>query len=426
MDSGAGLVMLSGFGAVPPRIRWSASGAEMNVTSTPPVVLHVRVVTGTGGGPEKTILNSPRLLADRGFAGLCVFLHPPGDPGAGDLRRRGLDAGTEILTLPDRGLRDLSVVRSLARLCRERNVRIWHGHDYKSNVLGLLLRPFHRMRLTTTVHGWVDKTGRMPLYTRVDKAALRGYRRILCVSPDLVEECIAAGLRRDRLELLENAIDVQANRPADAAERAAARASLDLPEGRFVVLGVGRLNPEKAFDRLIDAVAALRSSGTDAELLIAGDGAERAALQARIDRRPEPDRFRLLGYRTDVNRLLAAADAFCLSSLREGLPNVVLEAMARGVPVAATAIAGVPRLIADGSDGLLVPPADAPALTAALTRLAADPALRRRLGDAGRSTVEARYSFAARMDRVAAVYDELLSGEGERGAAQPTASTETA
>ncbi|QDT14160.1 glycosyltransferase [Alienimonas californiensis] len=388
-----------------------------------PVVLHVRVVTGTGGGPEKTILNSPRLLADRGYAGLCVFLHPPGDPGIEDLRRRGRAAGTEIVAMPDRGLRDLSVVRSLVRLCREREVRIWHGHDYKSNVLGLLVRPFHRMELVTTVHGWVDKTGRMPLYTRIDKAALRFYRRILCVSPDLVEECAAAGLRRDRLELVENAIDVEANRPPTAAERAASRERLDLPEGRFVVLGVGRLNPEKAFDRLIDAVAALRADGVDAELLIAGDGAERAALQTRIDALPKPARFRLLGYRTDVNDLLAAADAFCLSSLREGLPNVVLEAMARGLPVAATAIAGVPRLIADGETGLLVPPADTPALTAALARLADDEVQRRRLGEEGRATVETRYSFAARMDRVAAAYDELVV---KFRLAQPSESTEPA
>ena len=374
----------------------------------PPTVLHVRVVTGTGGGPEKTILNSPRLLAERGYEGLCVFLHPPGDPGIEDLRRRGREAGTEIVALPDRGAKDVSVVRGLVRLCRERNVRVWHGHDYKSDVLGPLVRPFHRMELVTTVHGWVDKTGRMPLYTKIDKASLRFYRRVLCVSPDLVEECAAAGLGRERLELVENAIDVEANRPPTPAERAAARAALDLPDGRFVVLGVGRLNPEKAFDRLIDAVAALRTGGVDAELLIAGDGAERASLRERIDRLPEPDRFRLLGYRTDVNRLLAAADAFCLSSLREGLPNVVLEAMARAVPVAATAIAGVPRLVTDGADGLLVPPADANALAAALTCLAGDADLRRRLARAGRATVETRYSFAARMDRVAAVYDELL------------------
>ena len=386
----------------------------MPTADAPPTVLHVRVVTGTGGGPEKTILNSPRLLAERGYRGVCVFLHPPGDPGIEDLRRRGREAGTEILAVPDRGAKDLSVVRALARICREERVRIWHGHDYKSDVLGPLVRAVHRMALVTTAHGWVDQTGRMPLYTKIDKAALRAYRRILCVSPDLVEECAAAGLRRDRLELVENAIDVQTNRPPDPAERAAARAGLGLPDGRFAVLGAGRLNPEKAFDRLIDAVAALRGRNVDAELLIAGDGAERGALQKRIDALPEPARFRLLGWRSDVPRLLAAADAFCLSSLREGLPNVVLEALARGVSVAATAIAGVPRVIQDGANGLLVPPADAPALAAALARLAGDAGLRGRLGAAGRRTVEERYSFAARMDRVARIYDEGLGRAGGR------------
>ena len=373
-----------------------------------PTVLHVRVVTGRGGGPEKTILNSPRLLAPRGYRGLCAFLHPPGDAGIDDLRRRGREAGTEIVAVPDAGARDLSVVRTLVRLCREHDVTVWHGHDYKSNVLGPLVRAARRMALVTTAHGWVDRTGRMPLYTRIDKAAMRAYRRVLCVSPDLVEECAAAGLRRDRLTLLENAIDVDAHRPPTPGERAAARRDLGVPDGRFLVLGVGRLNPEKAFDRLIDAAAALRDRGVDAELLIAGDGVERDALKRRVDASSDPARVRLLGYRADVPRLLAAADAFCLSSLREGLPNVVLEAMAGGAAVVATDIAGLPRVVADGGNGLLVPPGDAAALADALARLATDAPFRGRLAAAGRRTVEERYSFAARMDRVAAVYDELL------------------
>jgi glycosyltransferase involved in cell wall biosynthesis len=110
-------------------------------------------------------------------------------------------------------------------------------------------------------------------------------------------------------------------------------------------------------------------------------------------------------------------DVFALSSLREGLPNVVLEAMALETPVVATRVAGVPRLVHDGETGLLVEPGDLDQLAGALARLLADAALRARLARAGRRTVEAGYSFAARMDKVRALYDGLL-GRAARGGAR--------
>jgi glycosyltransferase involved in cell wall biosynthesis len=108
-----------------------------------------------------------------------------------------------------------------------------------------------------------------------------------------------------------------------------------------------------------------------------------------------------------------AMDVFALSSIREGLPNVVLEAMSLGAPVVATRIAGVPTLVRDGSDGLLVEPGNLAQLKAAIGRLVDDTSLRRALAESGRKTIEERFSFARRMEKVAAVYDRLL-GRGYR------------
>ncbi|MGL4462000.1 MAG: glycosyltransferase, partial [Planctomycetia bacterium] len=129
-----------------------------------PFVLHVRVVTGAGGGPDKTVLNSPRYLRPLGYDAVCAFLHPPGDPGVEILRQRAdrWDAPTEMI--PDRGPLDFESTLHLLNLCRRRRVSIWHGHDYKSNAIGLLLRRFHPMKLVTTVHGWVRHTKRTKLY----------------------------------------------------------------------------------------------------------------------------------------------------------------------------------------------------------------------------------------------------------------------
>ena len=121
---------------------------------------------------------------------------------------RELEAPFE--SVPDRGPWDWRVVTRLLSLCRRERVAIWHGHDYKSNALGLLLKRFWPMRLVTTVHGWVRRTARTPIYYRVDKFCLPLYQKVICVSDDLVAECRRAGVPRKRCVLLENGIDLPA------------------------------------------------------------------------------------------------------------------------------------------------------------------------------------------------------------------------
>src|SRR5207253_2817279 len=177
---------------------------------------------------------------------------------------------------------------------------------------------------------------------------------------------------------------------ADAKRRAG------LPAGRLVVAAVGRLSAEKGFDLLIRAAHRLLCAGRDLELRIAGDGDAELQLQSLIAELGVADRVRLLGYQSDPRPLYEAADVFALSSLREGLPNVVLEAMALEVPVVATRVAGVPRLIVSERNGLLVEPSRPETLAKALARLLQSPELRARFQAAGRLTVQRRFSFAAR------------------------------
>ena len=372
-----------------------------------PMVLHVRVVTGHGGGPEKTILNSPRFLRKLGYQSKLAYLHPPGDPGIEVLAARGRALDAEVLSICDRGPLDLSVIRRLLHICREQRVEIWHAHDYKSNLLGLLLRPFHRMRLVTTLHGWTNMSGRMPLYAKIDKWCLKYYRAAICVSRDLVEECRQHRVPSERCHLVHNAIDTEDYRRQHS--MAEARRQLGAPEKGLLVGAVGRLSPEKGFDLLIRAAAELRRSGHDLSLWIAGDGDARRDLARLIDELGAGDYVRLLGHIADPKLFYQAMDVFALSSIREGLPNVLLEAMALGAPVVATRVAGVPTLIEDGDSGLIVEPGSTAALVDGLRRLAGDAALRQRLSAAGRQRVEREFSFARRMEKIVAIYDEVLA-----------------
>jgi len=376
-----------------------------------PLILHVRVVCGTGGGPEKTILTSPRYLTPFGYDALCAYLHPPGDPGFETLRQRAEKLGAPLVGIADRGAWDVSVVGKMLAVCREHQVDIWHGHDYKSNLLGLILRRFWPMRLVSTVHGWGALVRLTPWYYKIDRLCLRKYDRILCVSDDLVTQCVASGISAERCELIENAIETDRYQRRQSAQ--AAKRQLGFNPERLLIGAIGRLSAEKNFPAIIRAVERLVGEGRNVELVIIGEGEQRGPLESLIDEWRLKDRVRLLGHRSDLIELYEALDLFVLSSLREGLPNVLLEAMAMEVPVISTAIAGIPRLIEHEVNGLLVKPEDLEGLTVALGRLLDDPDCRRRLAAAARHTIETRYSFTARMAKVRAVYERLLGATPE-------------
>jgi glycosyltransferase involved in cell wall biosynthesis len=381
--------------------------AGPSVRREPVVVFDTRVVTGSGGGPDKTILNSPRYLTREGYRMLCGYLHPPGDPGYVEIERKAERYAAPLVSIPDRGPWDWRVVRELLAVCKRERVAIWHGHDYKTNALGLLLKRLWPMRLVTTVHGWVHHTARTPLYYRIDKVCLPRYERVVSVSDDLFEACARAGVKPERNVLLENAIDTDDYVRRSAV--AAAKAKLGLPVDGLVIGAVGRLEPEKAFDVLIGSVKDLRDRGHDVRLVLVGEGSDRERLTSLAAGYGMADRVRLAGWQSDVKGYFEAMDVFALSSLREGLPNVLLEAMAMEVACVATRIAGIPKVVTDGENGRLVPPGDRAALTAALHAVCADAPGRERLKYAGRRTVETRFSFPVRMTKLARIYDDLLA-----------------
>lgn len=374
--------------------------------TTPPVILDARVIAGAGGGPDKTILNTPRFLEPAGYRMLCAYLRPPGDPGFEAIRRKAAALHAPLVEIDDTGPLDWRVVPRLLEVCRRERVTVWHGHDYKTNALGLVLKRFWPMRLATTVHGWVHRTRRTPLYYLIDRLTLRHYELVIAVSPDLYGLCRTAGVPRRRCVLLENGIDLDDFARRHSVEEAKRR--LGLPADRPLVGAAGRLSAEKGFLHLIRAADRLVREGLDLGLVILGEGDQHAELESTIAALGRGDRFRLAGFQADPRGWFEAMDVFALSSLREGLPNVLLEALALEVPTVATRIAGVPRLLRDRANGLLVEPGDEASLAATLRELLGDASLRERLARAGRQTVEAGYSFRRRIDRLQTLYEVLL------------------
>ncbi|HEX2142116.1 MAG TPA: glycosyltransferase [Candidatus Limnocylindria bacterium] len=231
-----------------------------------------------------------------------------------------------------------------------------------------------------------------------------------------VSDEVAASVRtayrppRRRLATIPNGVDV--DRYGYEVDRAAVRRSLGLPAESRLVIVVAKLFRQKGHDVLL---AALRSRPLpdDIGVLFAGEGPERRALEASISAMGLDGRVLLLGERPDVADLLAASDLFVLPSLWEGLPMALLEAMASGLPVVATDVAGSRQVVVDGESGRLVPPADPEALRTAIDELLANPVLLSTMGRAARQRVVASFSSATQAAQHAALYAQCLAQRGD-------------
>ncbi|MBE2294244.1 MAG: glycosyltransferase [Phycisphaerales bacterium] len=180
----------------------------------------------------------------------------------------------------------------------------------------------------------------------------------------------------------------------------------------FEIICVGRLTPAKGQSILLEAMARLRAQGREIHLRIVGDGPDRMILERMVIERGLQDAVVFEGAvnQDRIRALYAAADAFALASFAEGIPVVLMEAMAMTIPCVSTRITGIPELIRDGQDGLLVAPSDAEELAVALARLMDDAELRRRLGEAGRARVENKYNLHRNIERLATIFRRRLCG----------------
>lgn len=361
-------------------------------------IMHLRTVVGSGGGPEKTILSSPRFLPEDDV--VLVYVRPRDDPDF-DLVERAEAAGATLIDIPESSGFDPRTVIRLRKEIAAFRPDIVHAHDYKTNLLGLLCRP-KQSKLLTTVHGYVSRGGKLEVYYYLDRFALRRMDYVIAVSEDLEHHVVEMGVDRERVCTIDNAIDEDLFQRRRTSREA--RVELGLHPDRLLIGGVGRLATEKGFDLLIDATEQLIKAGMDLELVIIGEGDQRQALEAQIASTDYSDRMHLLGYRSDTLQLYEAMDLFVLSSLREGLPNVVLEAMAMDVPVVATNIAGVPKLIRDQHNGLLIREGEVEPLRVAMAELIENSGKREALARQARETIVESFSFSARMAKMREIY----------------------
>jgi glycosyltransferase involved in cell wall biosynthesis len=369
------------------------------------------------GGAEVLADGLARHLADQ-FRFVFACLDDVGSLGE-RLRADGFSVGLVNRKVP--GI-DWKCGFRLAAFLREHKVDVIHAHQYTPFFQSLVSRlSYRRPPIIFTEHGRHFPDSRSAKRVAVNRLLLRNDDRIFGVGESVRQALIQnEGLAANRVEVIYNGVDLA---PFFAVRhnselRREVRAELGLNESDFVVLQVARLNPLKDHLTALQAVERLANGGLgDARadnstpsrhvrLLLAGEGEQRATIEQFLRDRALERHVTLLGARRDIPRLLSAADAFLLSSVSEGVPLTLIEAMAAGVPVVSTDPGGIREVITDGESGLLTKPGDDAGLAERLSRLL-DPTLKEQICDAAFEVAQARFSLKTMHDQYRDVYDDL-------------------
>lgn len=359
-------------------------------------VVHI-VSSMNVGGMEQFVV---RLAGRQLGTGICAsIIALQGGP----LHTAAVAGGVPTLVLGGRS-RAVRILKAIAALCRL-NPDLVHGHNATSLHYALLAQRCTRAKIVVTHHGRGKSDYREPApesWRRVDS--------VVCVSAAAATDA-PAGVPRERLSVIRNGVD-----PAcQARPREETRQALGLEDG-FTALIVARIDHLKGHDTLLRAWASLPNAGRLRTLLVVGDGAERSAIERLAAELGISASVRFLGFRSDVNDLLAACDLFVLPSRSEGLPLSILEAMTHRLPIAATRVGGIPEIVTDGQEGLLVPPGDPMALSAAISRLETNDELRREMGSNALRRAESEFSFDAMVSQYDALYHALMRRSDAREA----------
>jgi glycosyltransferase involved in cell wall biosynthesis len=317
--------------------------------------------------------------------------------------------GLDVELIPERRRFDLSVIPALRSVIESREPDLVVTNSVKSHFLIWRSRLWRKSPWVAFHHGYTTTDRKMRVYNRLDRWSLPKADRLITVCRAFARElAYTTGVSVENISVQHNAI----RRPqsVSTADIEALRGRLGFAGDERVVLSVGRLSREKAHIDLLEAFQRLSESRPEIslKLIIAGDGPERARLEAAAKSLGCKERVVFAGQVSDIRTFYALADVFVLPSHSEGSPNVLLEAMAAKLPVVATTAGGVPEMVENNESALLVPSNDPPSIAAAIARLLADQNLAQRLTTKAATLVDTRYTPENHVRSLVEIYREVL------------------
>lgn len=366
-------------------------------------ILHLRA-SNFYGGPERQLYHHAQVMASSRhrviIGSFCEHGQRP------ELLIVAEVGGVDNVMIDVSSAYDLSAVGKIKKGLLEENVDLMCTHDYRSHLLGHAACRKSRAKHICFVRGATKDDLKVRLYQWLDKMTLRWADHIVTVSDQQRRDMIAAGYPEARITVAHNAVSLQELSEIESIDL---RTVFQLPPEAVVVMAAGRFSREKGQRLLVEAALHAIEQDRRLHFVLFGDGPDMEPVRRQVAGCSYPAQILLPGFDAKVISYLKSADILVNPSYSEGLPNVVLEAMAVGTPVVATSVGGVPELVENQRSGLLVAAGDADALSDAILLLAEDLPMRKRLAENGLRVVEERFTFEQQAKKLAQVYEEVAA-----------------
>jgi len=350
-------------------------------------------------GAENVLVCLAESLRSAGHENVIGVFHNQHKPNT-QVADRAQALSLPTLIIPCRSRVDRGAVAAIREYVKNHDIDLIHTHGYKGNIYGILAARAARVPIIATCHNWPASTLPLRLYSFLDRIVLRKANHIVAVSENVRERLRRFAIPSRKITVIQNGVDTA----RFASARPVLRHELNL-DGRTVIGVVGRLSSEKGHKFLLRAAPRLIEEFPTVALVFIGSGPEQPALESLTRELNLQDRVFFAGFRRDMLQVYASIDILVLPSLEEGLPLTVLEAMAAGLPILASRVGDIGKIIVSGVSGLLIEPGSTDGLYGALVQLLRDPALRDTLRANARATVNSSFS----VQRMAAQYLELYA-----------------
>lgn len=370
-------------------------------------ILHLR---SSGGffGAEGVILNLAKQLTFQGFPNYILNIKNSRNPHE-ELVSEAHKFGIPAYSVVCNGRFDLKTFKEIRKFIIDHKINVLHCHDYKANFYGFLSSLFLGVKLVATNHLWTKETLILRCYEFLDALLLNFFDRVVAVSDQVCKDIKKTVFRKDAIATIYNGIDLNTY-------VSNANSSVNLIKDEFgikrqdkVVGAVGRLTNQKGFVYFLEAAKKVLDFMPSVTFLIIGEGPLKNSLEEKAINLGIRDKVIIAGARSDMVSIYNSLDLFVLSSLREGLPLVLLEALAMKKPVVATNVGGVSKIIQNEETGILVESSDSSALAYSITKLLQDKKMSNRLALTGRRFVEENFSESAMAAKYKRLYEELVS-----------------
>jgi glycosyltransferase involved in cell wall biosynthesis len=354
-------------------------------------------------GAERVTLDLCKGLKRNGYEpviGVIRNSYSPHVEVADEARKNAIDT----VIFPCEAQLDARLIFRIRGYVKKNRISLVHCHGYKSNFYGLFASP-KNIPIVATNHNWLASHWRLRAYRRFDSLLVRYFARIIAVSEGVRKEMLRYGVPKEKIRVIDNGIDL--TRFDDTISPAAIKEEFGIQEGVTVIGTVGNLGAEKGHGYLLQAAKGIMNHVESVKFIFVGEGPLRTYLENEASVLGIGDNAIFTGFRTDIPNLLSAMDIFVLPSVREGLPMVLLEAMAAKKAVVATSVGAISKVV-DNGNGILVEPRDVAGLQNAVLSLLKSEGKRQKYASAGHDTVRRHFSSERMTSEYIELYNELL------------------